>query len=75
MRACQRCKSCWWWNQVSSDNGNCLMSATQDEDCITPYSGYCQDYVNRNSLNKKFGTLKKWCEKNEFRYVIYKELM
>ena len=52
MRACQRCKSCWWWNQVSSDNGNCLMSATQDEDCITPYSGYCQDYVNRNSLNK-----------------------
>lgn len=51
------------------------MSATQDEDCITPYSGYCQDYVNRNKLNKQFGTLKKWCEKNEFKYVIYKELM
>lgn len=56
------CQNCWWWEPIKFDLkeakwvlGVCWMWNNTQE-----HESYCPDYWNRNSGNKKEGSLENW---------------
>ena len=70
------CKNCWWWNQVTKDNGICWFRTYYgDNPHYSGIGGYCPDYSNRIKTNKENKqTLKEWLEEQNLNFIIYKEL-
>ena len=69
------CKNCWWWNQVGKVNGICwFQTYYEDNPHHSDIDEYCPDYSNRIKTNRENETLKEWLEKQNFNFIIYKEL-
>lgn len=69
------CKSCWWWNQTGEKIGICWFQTRgwQDNPHYSGIDEYCPDHSPRIRANKQDGTLKRWLEHRNLKYVTYKK--